>query len=305
MNNNDPNYILNTQLSSFGSEIANVLVDSNFIMKSFRYAQIGLEKESKNLKKFFDKIDDQTNTVPYISMWTAVVAKDVTKDSTDYLPIQSKTVGPDEILTIITDYLNQQLLWLIVKAYESFERFNKDFYACLGYTNRDLWLCSDFGKYRIGDLENKELDWYKAQVRKNIGKNNIKDILKRYRDIFHEYEKFERQEPDNLLFWIKFIEFVRHTIVHANSSVQCSELNEKLEKFTGVAFPSRKPELEKDQKQMIEYFTQVGEIYKLQVIDKDKLDIPDATVTYPTKYIIEKLTSHAYLTYKTSLEFFV
>lgn len=103
MNNNDPNYILNTQLSSFGSEIANVLVDSNFIMKSFRYAQIGLEKESKNLKKFFDKIDDQTNTVPYISMWTAVVAKDVTKDSTDYLPIQSKTVGPDEILTIITE----------------------------------------------------------------------------------------------------------------------------------------------------------------------------------------------------------
>lgn len=304
MNKDETNNVLDEKLRSFGSEIANILLDSMFIIKSFRYAQIGLGKEAENLNKFFEKLDNESSTTPYLAMWTAVTVKDVSLSPPEYLPIYDKSASPNEMLTIITEYLNQQLLWLIVQAYESFETFNKDFYACLGFLDRDLWFCSDFGKYTIKDLENKELHWYKTQVRKNIGKNNIKDILNRYKEIFREYENFEKQEPDNLLFWIKYIEFIRHTIVHTNSSVPSSELNDKLTKFTGIAFPSKKAELKKHQTQMLEYFTKVGDLFKLQVIDKSNLGIPNSSVTIPTKYLIEKLTSHAYLTYKSSITLF-
>jgi len=109
---------------------------------------------------------------------------------------------------------NKQYQWLLVEAYEAFERFLVKLYALLGTNRTDCWSMKDYGNITMQELEGKDFDWYFNQAK---DKHNLPcSILK----VIHKNDKhWDNYRIKNCLcvdinFAIIFIANLRHVIVH-------------------------------------------------------------------------------------------
>lgn len=272
-------------LHAYGEAIAAYLFDSNFSVNSFKNALA-------------------TGSALCGRMWTAVPATDVRYSPPRLVLVGEKGAQDEQILAAMIENLNNQNLWILVSAFESYEKFFKDFYGALGYLDRNLWLCSDFGDTSLGELDGKDMAWHQEQVRKTIARHDIKPILSRLRKVFPVFADREAGPDDYLRMWVGIAGAFRNCIVHARAALPKSDVTHELEKACGESFTGKKEEVVLRRVSVGRYFRFEGEICHLEGIDRKQLKPSYVFVNKPTTDLIEKLVSHAALAYSAALMHF-
>ena len=122
---------------------------------------------------------------------------------------------------------NREYCWLLVEAYEEFERCMERVYAFLGKWNPEAWPLEDFGNVKWPELGSKNFGWYLNTVKRRY-RQRPKEILNRLRAKYPDLETVERTNKlgTNLRVAVELIESLRHKVVHARGEVA------DLEKFT-------------------------------------------------------------------------
>jgi hypothetical protein len=131
----------------------------------------------------------------------------------------AKRVFIDDEISAAHLHKNRHYQWVLAEAYEDFERFITDLYAAIGYVDPDFWPVSDFGNIRLGEIIDRDINWFVAQAMKKRDKPN--GILNSLRSAFPNLRKVE---VDNKLgvhavFELVMISKLRHLIVHNSGRV--------------------------------------------------------------------------------------
>lgn len=114
---------------------------------------------------------------------------------------------------------NRQYQWLLAEAYELFEDFLENAYACAALENKNLWPLRDFGVLTFDELASVTFDKLLEQAKSKKGKPQslllpLREKLQRIRDL-----ETRNCLNANLWFKINFIEKLRHHIVHTRGAV--------------------------------------------------------------------------------------
>jgi len=288
----------------FGKAIAAYRFDSNFSVTSFKEAHQPLAEKVEKFKQFFDGHELKKNKAVFHQMWTAVLANDVRHSPPIYITVGAKGAKDEQILSALIDNLNSQNLWLQVSAFESYEKFFKDFYGVLGYLDRNLWLCSDFGATSLNKLSEKPISWYQVQVRKTIGRHDIKQIIDRLRNALPVFADRETCPDLNLKMWVGIAGAFRHRIVHSQASLPEVDVTGMLEKASGESFTGTKKDVLKRKAMVAPYLRFEDGVCHLEGIDRRQLEPPYHFVNKPTTDLMDMLVSHAALVYSSALMYF-
>ncbi len=203
----------------------------------------------------------------------------------------------------LIDNLNNQNRLQIVLGYEAFERYYINLYAALGYLDKNLWNCVDFGNIKIKDLANKKLDWYKNKVRdiKTGNKIPIRKILNSIRNSFKSFTDTERKGDTYLCMWIEYIKKLRHSIVHNQSILPINIRNDVLSD-SGYSKNGKTALILKGM--MERYLEYNNNHFEILAIKSRDIKPPYHNVCDPTKTIIDKLCMHVYISYTLAMKYF-
>lgn len=296
--------ILDEVFFRFGQQMATIRFESQFTVASFKDAH----KKLSQLKELSQGAEVEERKLFFRQMWTAVSAMDILESPPVYVAISGKEAQDEELIEILTDNLNNQNRWLLVSAYEEFERYCRDIYGALGYLDRNLWRCEDFGSISLQGLKFKDLSWYQQCVRKGIGRYNTDIIIKRFRQIFPKFEKAESKNSKNnadLKTWINILAFLRNRIVHTQAKISKSEIIQVLQEKTGLSFTGHKRSVAMRRAIIFErLFKLNGNQYEIKAIDRSKLKEPYVSINNPFYFLLERIVSHASLSYKLSMKHF-
>lgn len=110
---------------------------------------------------------------------------------------------------------NKQYQWLLVEAYEAFEKFLLHVYAHVGATCQDCWPMKDYGNVTITESAEKAFPWYLEQSKKK--KDLPHSILTALRKKFSALSAVEMNNylSVHLGFAVALTANLRHQIVHA------------------------------------------------------------------------------------------
>jgi hypothetical protein len=109
---------------------------------------------------------------------------------------------------------NKQYQWLLVEAYEAFEKLLVQLYALVAARGLDCWPMKDYGNITIAEARQKDFHWYLDQARKK--KDLPHSILIPLRKNFPAVASAETRNFQNihLGFAVAMIARLRHQIVH-------------------------------------------------------------------------------------------
>lgn len=139
---------------------------------------------------------------------------------------------------------NRQYQWLLAEAYELFEDFLENAYACAALENKNLWPLRDFGTLTFDELTSVTFDKLLELAKSKQGKPQT--LLHPLREKLPRMKILEtRNHLDvNLWFKINFIEKLRHHIVHTRGVVaDKQQLTKDLLSKMGI-YNNGKPEKE-------------------------------------------------------------
>jgi len=138
--------------------------------------------------------------------------------------IDHKKLKIEERIEIVELHKNKQYQWLLAEAYEAYEDYLEDLYACIGLIDHSFWLARDFGDISLSEIPQQEIAWFKAQVKQK--KDKPKSILFTLRKNIPSITQVELNNKNNIhyQFATLMIENFRHIIVHNNGN-----FNNKLE----------------------------------------------------------------------------
>lgn len=126
--------------------------------------------------------------------------------------------------------LNDQLKWQLATIFELQETFVKDLYAGIGFLDNGAWTGNDYGKNLTSEIEEKDTEWFKFQVR-NAHKGNCNEIYKQFKKLFPEYAT----QPVELTFTRIVFEKLRHLIVHQQGKTTNEKFWSAIKKGHGVS----------------------------------------------------------------------
>ncbi len=295
---------LDTIFLTFGEALAAYVFDSNFSVTSFKQAHAPLAGRVKKLRKSSDEHERKDARAVFNEMWTAASASDVRHSTPVYIAVGAKGAKDEQILATLIENLNNQNLWLQVSAFESYEKFFKDLYGVLGYLDRNLWRCSDFGDTSLAQLTSYDIGWYQSQVRKTIACHGVKPILARLREILPVFAARESGPDYNLKMWVGIAGAFRHCIVHSRASLAESDVTPMLESASAESFTGDKRAVRMRSAMVSRYLRFEDGICHLEGIDRRKINPPYVSVNKPTTDLMEKLASHAALAYSAALMYF-
>lgn len=114
---------------------------------------------------------------------------------------------------------NKQYQWLLAEAYEGFEDYIEDLYACAGFKNNDFWPLHDYGNITLSEIKSKPFEWFQFQAKKK--KDRPASIINRFRESIPNLAAVEAKNglETNLRLAITLVEFLRHIIVHKGGNV--------------------------------------------------------------------------------------
>ncbi|QSV17304.1 hypothetical protein [Photobacterium ganghwense] len=190
--------------NEFSSRVTNILYYKNIVQSHTTEIYNDLLKRKENFSK---------STLP-----TEILSSHHSMRFTSPIDGESITFGRmsvniDESIKHTLYQKNKQYLWLLVEAYEYYEDFLEELYACVGYSNSELWPLSDFGKIYHSDLVGKDYSFYLDKAR---SQKNTKEILKYFRSKIPDLKNIERNNENgtNFLYLVSLISKLRHIIVH-------------------------------------------------------------------------------------------
>jgi len=127
----------------------------------------------------------------------------------------------DERISFTIEQKNKLYQWLLVDAFENFETFLKETYALAGYIDNSIWVCEDFGKISLEEIQNKSFAWFLKQSKNKHHRDPAISILNRLRVVFPELEKIEAENSLNINFKLALILIMqfRHVIVHRSGEI--------------------------------------------------------------------------------------
>ena len=289
--------ILDAVVNQLGRRMAEIGFDSMFSISAYKDARRELADRVEKGKEW----GKHHGVKDVMKMWVAAPAHDLTKPSSYSIAIGGQAASDDELLDVLVDHLESQHRWLLVEAYEAYERFLKNLYAGLGYLDRELWRCSDFGEIPPGSITHQKIDWFRDRVGKGIGKHGIKDILSRLRSAFPQFKTFETKNSLRVDFskHVRIIGLLRHIVVHGSSRCLFSTLESEFEKQTGLALKGKiKAAL------IGRYVLLDGEECVVTALDRQRLTPPYHFLNKPLTAAVEALSSHACLAYMQAISHF-
>jgi len=132
--------------------------------------------------------------------------------------IDHKKLKIEERIEIVELHKNKQYQWLLAEAYEAYEDYLEDLYACIGLIDHSFWLARDFGDISLSEIPQQEIAWFKAQVKQK--KDKPKSILFTLRKNIPSISQVELNNKNNIhyQFATLMIENFRHIIVHNNGN---------------------------------------------------------------------------------------
>ncbi|MEI6609356.1 MAG: hypothetical protein WCO53_06365 [Deltaproteobacteria bacterium] len=295
---------LDAVFTKLTDQLTKTYFESSFVTSQFQEAIVQLDESLQSTKEF-KKSKNISN--PIMGLWVALPMVDLSAPETRWEKAGYKKAEEDELRAILIENLNNQHQWLLVEAFEAVETYLQDLYGVLGYLDRSLWRCSDFGDIVPSAISSNDLDWHKQQVRK-IMKRNTKEIRNRLNDTIIDVHKYLsrncRRRDYNFL--IGCIETLRHFIVHSSGRISGDDLFQAVNKNTSNALTGNSKVLEANRqflKSLID--SSVGSsVVEIVLINKANTVPPFHFLNRPFVDLLEHLISYGGLLYSQSLRHF-
>lgn len=125
-----------------------------------------------------------------------------------------KSFSTEEMIHHLHLRKNKQYQWLLVEAYEAFEKFLVQVYAYCGLHFQDCWPLKDYGNITLSELRDQSFQWHFEKARK---KNDLPfSVLSVLRKKFPSISRIEKSNfrAEDLAFAVAFVAQLRHQIVH-------------------------------------------------------------------------------------------
>lgn len=196
-------------IKSFSKEIKLINYYKNFKVRNFRKNlddKISLDGKAWSNSK--TRYKDILSNKEYQSLELNLDNNDVIK----YLKLQH----------------NSELRFLLVEAYELFQKFIDEIYAILGLYDKTIWSKKRKDSKKIYDDDYTSIDEIKKLIKKD-GYRNIKTYqqLIDLRNFLDDLYLYEIKDSD-YFFTIVLISYLRHNIVHNQGYIQRNKLKEKI-----------------------------------------------------------------------------
>jgi hypothetical protein len=169
-------------------------------------------KELEQLAEYARQLDQHTDLKSLPSSFDKM-SFHAAKDG-ERIVFARKSTNLEERKSQVSEHKKKQYQWLLSEAYELFEDFIEEAYACAGYADNDFWPLSDFGYISISELKSKNFDWFVTQAKAK--RDRPQSILNRIREKLPEFAALEKTNSlgIDLKLVVILIEHLRHLIVH-------------------------------------------------------------------------------------------
>ncbi len=232
--------VLNREVTSFGRRMSILTFEEMLATSQFKEAH-------KQFVDYIAKAKGHANpelrnfVLKKAIMFSGAVGTDVTHRTVIHFPLGGKSIKLREKEHALIENLNRQYCWLLVSAYESYESFLKELYACMGFLDTALWQCNDYGSVSPSQVNKLRLQWFKDRVRDRANpkfREGVSYVLQRFRNTFHSIASYEKTTlssgrmslySDGLLhhsvdtlplaMTCHLAEKLRHAIVHNQGSI--------------------------------------------------------------------------------------
>ena len=222
--------LLDAAIKSFADELADLLFESQMLLHTYKTVRRGEIITFDATKKVYSHTS--------IGDWYhGVGAEDITDTGRSLEIIAARHGNKDSIIKWFPRLLNSQIRWLLVSAFEAYERFLKELYSVMGYCDRNLWRCSDFGNnFSLMNLSSLSMADFRSIVRQSteLQPRKIRTL------VAHRFGSIQRAQSKNSIAFanetitycecVSLIELIRHIIVHENSTVSSDDFFRRLEK---------------------------------------------------------------------------
>ena len=297
--------ILDKIFNELAGQLTKIQFESSFVTSEF-VKSIQQLKESIVKAKKFRKDEILQHSV--IGLWVALPVVDLTLPKPEWFCIGGEKAEEDELLSTLISNLNTQHQWLLVEAFEALEKFIKDIWGALGYLDKSLWQCSDFGDIMPSEIGRMNLYWHVSQVRKTTAKHNTKIIREHLRNRIAgilDYESSNCRRYD-YSFIIGCIEALRHIVVHSSGGTSLQDLYDIVTKQTGKSLKGNK-EGPTSLRYFVDRFTETQRFTskaEITLINKENIKEPFVQVNQPLLYLLQHLGCYGALLYTKSIEHF-
>lgn len=295
---------LDAAFTKLTDQLTKTYFESSFVTSQFQEAIVQLD-ESLQRTKAFRKQKNIGN--PIMGLWVALPMVDLSAPKTQWEAVGKRKAEEEELRAILIENLNTQHQWLLVEAFEALEKYLQDLYGVLGYLDRSLWRCSDFGDITPSEISKNDLDWHKQKVRKSI-KRNTKEIRKRLNDTIIDVHKYLscncRRRDYNFL--IDCIETLRHVIVHSSGQISRDDLFQAVNKNTANSLTGNSKVQEAHRQFLKSLIDSSGgsSVVEIVLINKANTVPPFHFLNRPFIDLLEHLISYGGLLYSQSLRHF-
>lgn len=295
---------LDAVFTELANQLAKTQFETTFVTSLFEDTIMKLKESLQTAKEFKKSKNLET---PVMGLWVALPVVDLTAPETGWFAAGGTKAEEDEILDTLIRNLNTQHQWLLVEAFETLENYLKNLYGVLGYLDRSLWRCSDFGNITPTEIGGNDLEWHKNQVRKTV-KHNTKEIRKRLSDTIDGVSKYlsSNYRQHNYAFLIGCIETIRHIIVHSSGKISWNDLMTVVSKNTGESL-SGNTEGPKSLRQFLHSIVESSvdeSVVEITLINKANIHPPFHNINKPLLDLLEHLGSYGALLYSQSLRHF-
>lgn len=292
--------LLDQAILGFGDELADLLFEAQLLVHTYKVARSG---ETIT----FDERTKRYTHGKIVKWFNSCLARDLTHPQMQLITLGGRHGDRDSITQRFPSTLNAQLRWLLVSAYEAYERYLRDFYAVLGYCDSNLWRLSDFGSsHTIKDVSRMSLNDFRALLREpgNIRPKKIRTLLA------HRFGNIQRFQSRNSIDfgeeavshkeYIDLIEILRHVIVHEDSHALPDNFFDRLQ-YVWKRTDSPSPKL----RALIlhTHFRKDGLAWEVWLAEDSRSPVSD-THARPFGMLVERLGSHACLLYKETAAHF-
>ena len=295
--------LLDKNILALGDRLADLLFEAQLLIHTYKAVRFG---ETIT----FDSGSRAYTHHPIGDWWYSISADDLTQERRPCRFYIGARKGTRQTITDrYPSTLNSQIRWLLVSGYEAYERFLVRLYAEMGFCDRNLWRCADFGnRYRIKDTVSLTLDDFAKRVREcpDLQPEKIRKLLgcllptiQRCEDknsILLDDEKMSYRD------YVDLIAEMRHIIVHEQSQVEPEELFRRLHRKW-----KRKDELSRKLKTFIVHnkLKHSPEGWEIWLLHKSPIFEKSCTqMDGPLRTLLERLGTHACLLYGEAIHHF-
>jgi len=288
--------LLDQTIFEFGDVLADILFEAQHILYTFKAVQDG------EIISF----DKKTNRYIHTSIveWShSVLATDLSSSTNPLFTLGGRWADRTSVVQRLPKTLNAECRWLLVSAYEAYERFLGQLYAVSGYCDRNLWRCADYGNDRaINQISEMTLNDFRDRVKKckELSPTKIRKLLAHRFKIQITGSNNSKTETMTHSEHIDLIALMRHIIVHEQSVIDPNEFFTRLEKQWGRTGPITE---KLKNKIMRENFKQFETEWNIWLVEHSTTPIQHINARR-LEILIQDLGSHACIQYKKVVQYF-